>query len=290
MKTEFTKNWIIETGIPIVKSYNGNLTLRALHYRLVAAGMINDISHYKKVVNAMIEARWEGLLDFDDFLDHERESIGKTDFELTSVESQVSKAKDQIKLWATSYRKNRWENQTYYPEVFIEKKALQGVFESPCQEWDVALNPCKGYPSLTFLHEASLRFENAIHEDKQPIILYFGDYDPSGENIPETIVENLNRMGVEVELKRIALMEQQVLEWNLPPAPTKLTDTRSKRWTGIGQVELDAVEPRQIVRLCENALHDIFDQEAFRELLSRQEDEKEEFKSILVRDFKSLLD
>jgi len=66
----FTKKWIIEKGIPIVKSYNGNLTLRALHYRLVAQGMTNDINHYKKVVNAMIEARWDGLLYFDDFLDH----------------------------------------------------------------------------------------------------------------------------------------------------------------------------------------------------------------------------
>ena len=70
MKTEFTKKWIIKTGIPIVESYNGGLTLRALHYRLVAAGMTNDVSHYKKVVNAMIEARWNGEVHFNAFVDH----------------------------------------------------------------------------------------------------------------------------------------------------------------------------------------------------------------------------
>lgn len=75
-KSEFTNKWIIETGIPIAESYNGNITLRALHYRLVAAGMTNDTAHYKKVVNAMIQARWEGLVGFNSFLDHERQTLG----------------------------------------------------------------------------------------------------------------------------------------------------------------------------------------------------------------------
>jgi hypothetical protein len=291
MKTEFTKQWIIDTGIPIVKSYNGNLTLRALHYRLVAAGMINDIAHYKKVVNAMVEARWEGLLNFDDFMDHERESLGHTEYESTTVESGVENAEEQIKIWATSYSKNKWENQPYYPEIFIEKKALQGVFEAPCKKWDVALNPCKGYPSLTFLYDAKCRFTWAANEGKKPIILYFGDYDCSGENIPETILANLNKMGLEnIELKRIALMEHQVVEWGLPPAPTKISDTRSRKWDGIGQVELDAVEPYKIVELCEQSIIDIFDVDLYHELLVIEENEKSQFKEILIHDFKSLLD
>ncbi len=183
----FDKKWIIETGIPIVKSYNGNLTLRALHYRLVAAGMTNDVAHYKKVVNAMIQARWEGLLEFDDFLDHERETHGFTEYEVTKVDDKAYEAKTQIKAWATSYRKNRWENQPIYPEVFIEKKALQGVFNMPCRRWDIALSPCKGYPSLTFQYDAKKRFEQAVENGKEPIILYFGDYDCSGEDIPRSL-------------------------------------------------------------------------------------------------------
>lgn len=289
-KTEFTKKWITEKGIPIVESYHGNLTLRALHYRLVAIGMINDISHYKKVVNAMIEARWEGLVDFDGFMDHERETLGSTDYQETDVESSVTRAKQQIKAWATSYKKNRWENQPYYPEVFIEKKALQGVFESPCMSMDVALNPCKGYPSLTFLYNAKKRFDEAIENGKEPIILYFGDYDCSGEDIPRSIQENLERMGTKVEVRRIALMEHQVKEWKLPPAPTKESDTRSAAWDGLGQVELDAVEPRKIVKLCEDAINEIFDQDLYEELLEIQETEDKKFKGILKKDFKKLLD
>jgi hypothetical protein len=290
VNSEFTKRWIIDNGIPIVESYAGNITLRALHYQLVALGMTNDIAHYKKVVSTMISARWDGLVSFNAFLDHERETLGSTEYEKTDVDTASDAAKRQIRLWATSYKKNRWENQPYYPEVFIEKKALQGVFDSPCREWDVALNPCKGYPSLTFLNAARARFDAAIEAGKMPIILYFGDYDCSGEDIPRSIGDTLERMGTHVEVKRILLLEEQVIKWKLPPAPTKITDTRSRAWDGVGQVELDAVEPRKIVRILNHAIEDIFDQELYSELRSIEEEENSRFKSMLKRDFKSLLD
>jgi len=291
MSTETrTKQWILDKGIPIVKSYGGNITLRALHYQLVAAGMTNDVNHYKKVVSAMTDARWGGLVRFGAFLDHERETLGRTDYEETNVEEKSDLAKRQIKAWATSYSKNRWENQPVYLEVFIEKKALQGVFESPCNKWDVALNPCKGYPSLTFLNTIRQRYRNAIDAGKEPTILYFGDYDCSGEDIPRSIQENLGKMGTDVELKRIALMEDQVVKWKLPPAPTKRSDSRSATWDGLGQVELDAVEPKKIVSLLESAIEKHFDSDLYDELMEMQEEENREFKRILKRDFKTLLD
>jgi hypothetical protein len=290
MKSEFDKKWIIENGVPIAKSYGGNITLRGLHYRLVAKGMINDVAHYKKVVTSMIDARWDGLLDFDDFKDHERETLGMTRYDLTDVESAVDEAKNQIKAWANSYRKNRWENQPIYPEVFIEKKALQGVFEDTCNKWGVALNPCKGYPSLTFQYDAKRRFDSAISAQKMPVILYFGDYDCSGEDIPRSIQDTLLRMGTQVELKRIALTEKQVVKWKLPPAPTKRGDSRAANWDGLGQVELDAVEPDKIISLLTDAIQSVFDEELYSDLRAIEEDEIDQFKAVIKRDFKKLLD
>ena len=77
--SNFDRKWIIDNGIPIVGSYHGNITLRALHYRLVSFGMTNDIQHYKKVVSAMTDARWSGELEFSAFVDHERETLGSPD-------------------------------------------------------------------------------------------------------------------------------------------------------------------------------------------------------------------
>lgn len=283
MKDLFTKQWITDNALQIIDRYEpGVLTLRALHYQLVSIGMTNSINHYKRVVNAMIEARWAGIVSFNTFSDLDRSMIGFTKYEETRLEDKLDEAQVQVKLWMKTYHKNRWENQDIYPEVFIEKKALQGVFSSVCRNWDVAMGACKGYPSLTFLYEASIRLRLASREGKQPTILYFGDYDPSGEDIPRAIEENLQKLGVDdVEVRRIALMEDQVTAWHLPPAPVKASDSRSASWDGLGQVELDAVEPRKLQRLCEDAIREVFDEDAHDALLSHEEEEKDEFIRIM---------
>lgn len=289
-KDIFNKQWIIDNSIEIISKYEkGMLTLRGLHYQLVSIGMTNTLQHYKRVVSAMIDARWAGLVDFDTFSDHDRSMIGKTDFEFTDLDSSVDKAKEQIKAWMDYYNKNRWENQPYYPEVFIEKKALQGVFQKPCNYKGVALGACKGYPSLTFLNEATQRLIEAEERGKIPVILYFGDYDPSGEDIPRAIKENILKLGCEsIEVRRFALMEHQVLDWGLPPAPAKKTDSRTAKWDGLGQVELDAVKPEKLQTLCEEAIESVFDRALYDELIETEDQERELYQSKL-REFVSSL-
>lgn len=281
-KDVFTRTWITENALQVIENYElGILTLRALHYQLVALGMTNTIQHYKRVVAAMIQARWEGKVRFDTFSDHDREVIGATVISETLVNDEIESSKGTIEYIMTNYHKNSWENQPCFVEVWIEKKALQGVFGKPCRAYSVALAPCKGYPSLTFLHDASKRFIEAIDQGKKPVILYFGDYDASGEDIPRSVKENLESFGAKVEVKRIALMEHQVLEWNLPPAPTKEGDSRAKKWEGLGQVELDAVKPEVLQTMCEDAIEELFDRGLYAKLLQDQETEKKVYVSAI---------
>lgn len=272
-KDQFTKDWIIQNSIDICSNYkDGVLTLRALHYQLVGLGMTNDIQHYKRVVVAMIDARWGGSISFNQFSDLDRSMVGETAHKITDLDDEIEIGKIQVRAWMNNYHKNRWENQPIYPEILIEKKALQGVFAPVCEEWDISLGACKGYPSLTFLHEMYKRYGRIY--GKEIVILYFGDYDPSGEDIPRSIVENLRRFGVEVDLRRIALMEDQVLMWKLPPAPAKPTDSRTANWNGLGQVELDAVKPERLQALCTEAIKEIFDHDLYSELQEQEEKER----------------
>ena len=89
-KDEFTKTWILENGLPIVEQYRGELTLRALHYRLVAKGMTNTMNHYRRVVTTMIGARKDGTIPYDAFLDHE--TLGETAAEQTDVHYEIDRA------------------------------------------------------------------------------------------------------------------------------------------------------------------------------------------------------
>lgn len=290
MKDPFTRNWIIENSIRIVSQYqDGELTIRALHYQLVGIGMTNSLKHYKRVVGAMVKARREGLISYMAFSDHDREMIGDTDWQPTSLESEVEHARDQIKLWMESFQKNRWENQDFYLEFWIEKKALQGIFQKVCFRNRVALCPCKGYPSLTFLKDAADRFEAAHYAGKKPVMVYFGDHDPSGEDIPRSIAENLlNDFGVSVHVDVRALHESQCLELNLPPAPTKSGDSRSANFTGLGQIELDAVPPEILKQWGQQAIDEYFDESLHDELIQQQEVEVVEYQEALKEFVQSL--
>lgn len=286
----YSKAWIKKTALPIIKRYAaGVLTIRGLHYQLVGAGMPNTHGHYKRVVVAMIEARRGGLIRYETFSDRDREMEFHTKADETDLDDSIDLGKQQIRAWMNNYSRNKWENQPVYAEVLIEKKALVGTFERICRSTGLGLGACKGYPSLTFLNDLAKRFEEASYRGKELVILYFGDYDPSGEDIPRSIEENLSKdFGVNVEVRRIALVHEQVIAWKLPPAPTKAGDSRSANWDGIGQVELDAVSPERIEVLLKNAVADIFDEDLYEELLEQEREERKTYQTELKEYVKSL--
>ncbi len=88
-------------------------------------------------------------------------------------------------------------------------------------------------------------------------------------------------MGVKVEVRRILLLGEQVVEMGLPPAPAKRTDSRTAKWDGLGQVELDAVEPNVIQRYLTDAIADVFDQDEHSNLLAIEDLERVEFRTQL---------
>lgn len=279
----YDTKWITKKSLPILRTVqDGMITLRGLHYKMVGLGMINSMIHYKRVVSAMIEARRSGSVPYAKFRDQDREMQSTTGWEHLSYDSQVETAKQEIEDAMQDYFYNRWDKQNYYPELWIEKLALVAVFERPCRKHRIALAACKGYPSLTFLYEASKRFKRAKAQGKKPILLYFGDYDPSGEDIPRAIEENMFAdFSLDIEVRRVALSEEMVVEYNLPPAPVKAGDTRSLNWDGIGQVELDALDAEVIEELIDDEVDSIFDDDAFEDLKEEFREAKPKFVSEL---------
>lgn len=290
MKDEFNSNWIIENSVDILSNYeDGVLTIRGLHYQLVSRGMTNDIQHYKRVVAATGKARWAGIISFNAFSDRDRSLACETKADDVILQDKIAEGKYQVKAWIEGYYRNKWENQPCYPEVFIEKKALEGVFYKPCKRHQIALGACKGYPSLTFLKDAAERFIAAEERGKLPLIIYFGDYDPSGEDIPRALKENIIKLGCSsIEVLRVCLKEQQVINWKLPPAPTKITDSRSRNWDGLGQVELDAVKPEKLIALLDETVNKIFKQDLYDELMRIEAEENEVYTNELKEYVKTL--
>jgi hypothetical protein len=273
---EWNRAKIISAAISVIEQYDEAITIRQLYYRLVAAGMPNNLRMYKRLDAAMTEARWNGQIAFGAFVDRGRRVVGVTESDLTDVDDKIDEANEQIRRWLTDYRKNRWENQDLHVEVWVEKQALEGVFLAPCDDNGVALAPCKGYPSLSFLDDAAERFRNATKPVK---ILYFGDHDPSGDDIPRSLHSNLSRMGAgRISITRVALTQEQIEEWGLPGVPPKTTDSRTYGWDGESAVELDAVEPKMLKRLITDAINGLFDKTKHGQLLEQERAEREKYR------------
>jgi len=279
---------IIAAALVLIPLYEGvPITIRQLFYRMVAKRALPDtLRVYKRLVAAMTAARWKGTIAMEAFIDRERTMEGETKADTTNLDLEIIRGKAQVGAWMRHYGLNRWENQPHYVEVWIEKKALQGVFEGPCYSMDVGLGPCKGYPSLTFLHEATARFNEAYGRGQECVILYFGDFDPSGVDIPRSLWENIARMEGDITVEVEALHPEQIERWALPGVPAKATDSRSAGWTG-DVVELDAVDPRDLRDMCREAIARHFDEGLYRELREREDRERRDYRAALsahVRD------
>jgi hypothetical protein len=104
-------------------------------------------------------------------------------------------------------------------------------------------------PSITFLHGSAQAIARAAHAGKRSYIYQFGDHDPSGVLIPQTIERRLDEMckRFDVEgpiVERVALTKEQIDEYDLPTRPTKRDgNCHAKDFEG-DSVELDALPPR----------------------------------------------
>ena len=258
----------------IMEEYASNgydLTLRQLYYQFVSRDLIpNTQRSYKNLGNLISAARLAGLLDWDHLTDRTRFLRGP------SHDASPSSA---IMHMAYSYRESLWEDQPSRIEVWVEKEALAGVIGGCAARLDIDSFACKGYASSSSMYEAAKRHKRYIDDGQNVVILYLGDHDPSGLDMDRDILERLNLMGSpEIELRRIALTWEQIQQYQPPPNPTKITDSRAEQYMenyGGESWELDALEPAVLEALIQDAVMEIRNDGLFELAEGRQRDNKE---------------
>lgn len=219
-----------------------SLTLRQVYYQMVARDIIpNNERSYKNLGALINDARLAGLIDWNAIEDRTRNIRGLTHWETPG---------DVIKAAAYNYHLDYWQDQENYVEVWVEKDALVGVVGRICDQLDLKYFSCRGYVSQSEMWVAAKRLEKRKREGKNIILLHLGDHDPSGIDMSRDILDRLNVFETEdIEFKRLALNMEQIEEYNPPPNPTKLSDSRATKYLsdfGHECWELDALEPKVI--------------------------------------------
>lgn len=246
-----------------------DLTLRQLYYQLVARGIIENTERsYKNTGTAIDDARMAGLMDWEAIVDRTRN--------LRSVSHWDTPA-DIISSAAYSYRLDKWQNQEYYVEVWVEKEALAGVIERIATTLDLPWFACRGYVSQSEMWAASQRFLRVQSEGRRSVILHLGDHDPSGIDMTRDIIDRMDIFGADIEVKRLALNMDQIEQYNPPPNPAKLTDSRANGYIdrfGDESWELDALTPTVISDLIEDAVLDLRDDDAWSDMVEKEKAER----------------
>ena len=120
-------------------------------------------------------------------------------------------------------------------------------------------------------------------QDRPAVLLYAGDFDPSGEDIDRDFVD---RVAGFADVRRIALVADQIERYQLPPNPGKATDSRAQRFSErhgqLVQVELDALDPSVLRTLYQEALDAFWDTSAFHAVLEEETTDRAELTALAI--------
>lgn len=284
---------VVQASIPIFKEFVARRvvpTLRTIHYALVSKNIIpNTKSAYKGLSSAFVKARQDGVIKWDWLADEGRDiEEGEFGYDMTpedyaefKIRNAVSELKEALE-GASNFSYSHWKDQKYYVEVWIEKNALRATFKQFLMGDYVTIVPSRGFSSWTFLKEASDRIQSKAR-GKTPVIVYFGDFDPSGEDIERFLRDSMNGFfGIDVEVKRVGVTMDQIEKYSLPSEPrseeelSKLhKDARFKNWAhGDFVVELDALlayVPDEFKRIVQDSVAEYYDSETAERVADEEE-------------------
>lgn len=223
---------IIDQAHEILEEYHP-MTVRQVYYQLVSRQVIeNNRSRYQAVSNALVDARLEGTIPWDWIEDRLRKPH--------SSDGSYDNLADFAKYIQYYYARDFWQTQSSQLEVWVEKDALSGVFSDALSRYRVTYNVGRGFDGWSSIYNASQRYGDG----ENVTVLYFGDFDPSGEEMVTSLRKRLSELGSNPEIIKVSLTKDEVLRYNLPHDFTKDTDTRSKKFiekNGDMAVELDAL-------------------------------------------------
>lgn len=252
-------------------------SVRAVCYRLFVEGYIRDMSKAEtaKVSRNLVTAREEGTIPWEWVVDENRQPERSNSWDAPA---------DVIRAAVNGYRKDYWQMQPRWIEVWSEKGTIRGTLAPVLEEYGVTLRVMHGYTSATALHDVA---EETQENEKPLTVLYVGDWDPSGLNMSECdIPARMKRYEGAADIHRVALRRDDVEGGNLPSfeVASKSKDTRHKWFVenyGERCWELDALPPPTLRERVEDEILRYLDGHAWEQALRVEQAEVASMKEVM---------
>ena len=267
------------------------LTMRQVFYRAVGQfGYDKSEQAYKRLLYCAVKARRAGLLNFD----HVRDD-GVTVEEPNGFES-VAAFENAIRSAAKRYSRQRPSGQERRIVLLCEAAGMVPQMARVAHEYGVEVRSSGGYDSVTAKYELATHI---IDLNCPVVLLHLGDLDPSGEDIFSNLKEDVGafvkQMSMEdhgdgnghwrnsnatVDALRVAVTRAQADAMQLPSAPAKASDSRSKNFDG-ETVQCEAIPPDVLDGIVRDAITSRLDMAAFEENLARERQERERIEAAM---------
>lgn len=232
------------------------LTVRQIFYRLVGAFDFPKTEQaYERLGNYLVRARRARLIPFDYIRDDSASVMDHLHFD--GEEDFYA----YLHNLGRSYTQDKLAGQGVSIRIHCEAEGMMPQLHSALEPYSVPVYSCSGFDSLTARRQLAKWFHDTyVYRGKVPVMLHLGDYDPDGESIFDSLVEDV--VGFLAEdaphllgthhpsslFRRLALTEWQVQHYNLPTAPPKRTSSRTANWSGSATCQLEALPPDTLRR------------------------------------------
>lgn len=249
---------ILARAAEVVRSYDTLVTLRQLFYRLVSEQLLpNTNPTYKRLSAKTAELRRAGK--FPRLVD-----LGRRIHRYPTFADPA----DALAMWVGQYRLDRTAGQDVSLYLGVEKAGQVALLMSWFgADLGIPILPLGGYSGQGFVDDVI----DDVAADRPAVLLYAGDFDPSGEDIDRDFVA---RTDCWTKVVRVALTAEQVTQYRLPPNPGKATDSRAAGFVArhgeLVQVELDALPPETLRALFAEAIADYWDESIYAAVLERE--------------------
>jgi hypothetical protein len=202
-------------------------------YRLIPSMEKKNVDRVGRMV---LYGREHGFISWDDVVDESRE------IEVPATWDNLEQFAETV---ADSYRKDSWQSQPYHISVWSEKSTMAGVLRPITREFGVAFSAVHGFNSASLMRKVA---KMSARDRRDVIILYVGDWDPSGMFMSEVdLPGRLEEYGGKVTVRRIALLREDL--HGLPSVTAKPSDPRFKWFKaryGTRAWEVDALDPNTL--------------------------------------------
>ena len=189
---------------------------------------------------------------------------------------------DFVDRAANLYRRNYWSTTGIYPQLWVESRSLAPTLEGTARELGVSLYPGGGQPSDTFVYGAAV--DAVLAQREHMVAVYVGDYDPSGllisDSLEKMLAEHLDNAAEYYDVDapdltfwRVAVNEQQIIDYDLPTKPVKETQNR-KKYDIDRTVEAEAMPPDTMREIVADAFETMIDRPALDQMRAVEEAER----------------